>query len=115
MGTLTENPAAFGLGDGNNSSANPSVVASTTNMPAPQAYVTNISGTGAIAIIDLPWPGFTGSIVYIPAAAATGVTSGTSGSPNALSRPIGVAFTCVANKAMILTTDGVKWYPSYTN
>jgi len=87
------------------------VVASTTNMPAPKALVTTVSGTVAIGTIDVPWPNFTGFIRYIPTAAFTGVTGGSGVAGTSF--PIGLAFTAVVGKVLDLTFDGSKWYPSY--
>src|SRR5258708_1218628 len=91
---------------------NPTVVASTTNMPAPKALVSTVSGTVAVGTIAIPWPNFTGFIRYIPTAAFTGTTGATSGVAGT-DYPIGLAFTAVIGKVLDLTFDGNKWYPSY--
>lgn len=78
--------------------------------PAPVAYITHLSGTNQLTSIDLPWLGFTGTICFIPDAAFTGATGGTSTSSTGA---IGKAFTAVAAKALYLTYDGALWYPSY--
>jgi hypothetical protein len=64
-----------------------------------------ISGTAEITTIVLPYPGFVGDIVFIPAAAFTLATGGN----------VGKAATAVAAKAMTLTYSAKAglWYPSY--
>lgn len=113
-GTITEQFWGFipvgGLQQG---VVNPTTVASTAAMPAPKAAITTVSATVAITTIDLPWPGFTGTIYYIPTAAFTTTTAGTAGTPNALSFPIGLASTGVIGKVLGMTFDGAKWWPSY--
>jgi hypothetical protein len=63
----------------------------------------HISGTTQINTINLPYTGFTGTICLIPDAA---FTTGTSGN-------IALASTAVIKRALYLTYDGSKWYPSY--
>ena len=86
--------------------------ASAIAMPAPVARITTVSGTAEMTTIGIPWPGFTGSIVFIPTGAFTGATGGTA---TATAKPIGKAFTAVAGKALELYCDGLNWYPSYTS
>lgn len=77
-------------------------IASTTTI-APTATVFHVSGTAAIATITPPASDFLGAITLIPDAAFTTVTTGN----------IMLASTGVVNKALIMTYDGAKWYPSY--
>lgn len=91
---------------------NPTSVASTTAMPAPASLITTVSGTNAISTIAIPYAGFQGTIKYIPTAAFTGATGGSS---DAVNKPIGKAFTAVAGKVLDLTFDGFNWYPSYVS
>lgn len=109
MGTITENVWPFtNPGDIQKSVVAGTVVASTTAMPAPAAYITTVSGTVAIATIALPYPGFTGCIKYIPTGAFTGVTSGVSDGTN---QAIGLAFSTTVGKVLELCYDGAKWWP----
>lgn len=78
------------------------ILASATTI-APTCRIHHVSATVAIATITPPYTGFQGSIVLIPDAAFTTVTTGN----------IALASTGVANKAMELNFDGSKWYPSY--
>lgn len=111
MGTILENIYAFrGPGGLQQSVVDPTVLASTTAMPAPNALITTVSGTVAVTTIAIPWSGFTGKITYIPTGAFTGATSGTA---TDTAKPIGLAFTAVVGKALDLTFDGLKWYPNY--
>ena len=64
----------------------------------------HVSGTVTIAQINLPYVGFTGSITIIPDGVFALVTSGGN---------IGKATNSVVGKALILTYDGSKWWPSY--
>jgi hypothetical protein len=113
MGVITENVWAFhspgGLQFG---VVDPVTQASAVAMTAPRALISTISGTAAMATIQQPWPGFTGIIVYIPTGAFTGVTSGTA---SGLNLPIGLAFTAVVGKALIMACDGFKWFPNYVS
>jgi hypothetical protein len=79
--------------------------------PAPVAYLTVISGTNQLTSIDLPWLGFTGTVAFRPTGAFTGATGGTS---TASTGAIGLAFTAVVGKILLMTYDGALWYPSYT-
>ena len=58
---------------------------------------------GAVATINVPYTGFIGQITIIPDVAFTTTTAGN----------IALASTAVVGKAMIMTYDGTKWYPSY--
>lgn len=69
----------------------------------PTGPVFHVTGTAAIATINLPYTGFTGTITLIP----DGIfTTGTGGN-------IALASTAVVSKAMTMTYDGTKWFPSY--
>jgi hypothetical protein len=63
----------------------------------------HIQGTTAIDNLSVPFDGFRGQVTLIPDAGWTTTTAGN----------IAVASTAVVNKPMIMTYDGVKWYPSY--
>jgi len=80
--------------------------------PAPKALITTVSGTAQMTTIGIPWPGFTGIIIFIPTAAFTGATGGTI---TATAGPIGLAFTAVTGKILILAWDGALWWPSYVS
>lgn len=69
----------------------------------PTGTVFHVTGTAAVATINLPLSLFTGTIHIIPDGAFTLVTSGN----------IGKASTAVVNQMMTLVFDGTKWYPSY--
>lgn len=77
-------------------------VASATTI-APTGQVFHVTGTTAIATISLPFTGFKGTIILIPDAAFTTTTADN----------IGIASTAVIGKALHMTFDGTKWYPSY--
>jgi hypothetical protein len=79
----------------------------------PGAYLTLVSGTAAITLIPLPYPGFHGTLAFRPTGAFTGATGGTATATN---KPIGLAFTAVVGKILFMTFDPVSdlWYPSYT-
>ena len=81
-------------------------------MPAPRALITTVSGTAAITLIPLPWPGFSGKIILIPTGAFTGATGGVATADN---KPIGLAFTAVVGKPLELlySQRAGLWYPSY--
>lgn len=68
----------------------------------PVGLIHAISGTLAITGITVPYPGFQGLIILIPQAAFTW-TAATN---------IGLAGTAVIGKAIIMTFDGTKWWPS---
>lgn len=77
------------------------VASATTITPTGQIF--HVTGTTAIATINLPFTGFTGSITIIPDGIFTTTTAGN----------IALASTAAVNKALIMTYDGTKWYPSY--
>ncbi len=70
----------------------------------PSGDIFHVTGTSTINTINLPYPGFKGSITIIPDGA---FTTGTSGN-------IALASTAVVKKALIMTFDGTSWFPSYT-
>lgn len=73
---------------------------------APTHRIHHVSGTAEITDITLPWEGFAGDIVLIPADAFTGATGGTAGTA------LATAFTAVANRPLHLTyvpSSGL-WY-----
>ncbi len=78
-----------------------SVTAATTISPTGMIF--HVTGTTAIATINLPFTGFTGTITIIPDAAFTTTTAGN----------IARASTAVISRAITFTYDGTKWYPSY--
>lgn len=88
----------------------PVIRASAVAQPSPLAYLTAVSGVAALATIDLPYIGFTGTIAFRPTGAFTGVTGGATTN---LTGAIGLAFTAVVGKILFLTFDGALWYPSY--
>ena len=111
MGAIVENIYAFRTpGGAQFGVVDPVTVASAVAMTPSRALITTVSGTAAMATIDLPWPGFTGEIKYIPTAAFTGVTGGTA---TDTAKPIGLAFTAVIGKVLTMAFDGLKWWPSY--
>jgi hypothetical protein len=83
---------------------NQNIVASVAGtMPVPTAYITTVSGALAINLIPLPWPGFAGTIVYIPTGAWTLATGGVA---TATEKPIGLA--------MAAATPGVPVFLTYS-
>lgn len=79
-------------------------VASATTI-TPTGGIFHVTGTTAIATINIPYTGFNGQIIIIPDAIFSTTTAGN----------IALASTAVVNKALIMTYDAtaVKWYPSY--
>lgn len=79
-------------------------VASATTI-TPSARLFHITGTTAIATINVPYSEFNGSITIIPDDTFTWTTAGN----------IALAGTAVVGKALIMTYDSTtsKWYPSY--
>jgi hypothetical protein len=65
--------------------------------------VFHVTGTTAINTINIPYTGFTGSITIIPDAEFTFGTSGNIGG--------GQTYCAIANKPIVLTYDGTKWWP----
>ena len=78
----------------------------------PTAYLTVVSGALAITLIPLPYPEFSGTIAFRPTGAFTGATGGVA---TAVNKPIGLAFTAVVGKILLLTYDPTSglWYPNY--
>ena len=76
----------------------------------PTAYITTMSGALAATLIPLPWPGFAGTICFIPTGAFTGATGGVA---TAVNKPIALAFTAVVGRAMLLTYSAQSgmWHP----
>jgi hypothetical protein len=64
----------------------------------------HVSGTTTIQQINLPYVGFTGSIIIIPDGVFALSTAGGN---------IGLNTNAVVGKALTLTYDGAKWWPSY--
>jgi len=79
--------------------------------PVPTGYITTVSGALAMTLIPLPWPGFSGTIVFIPTGAFTGATGGVA---TAVNKPIAKAFTAVVGQALALTYSSASgmWHPS---
>jgi hypothetical protein len=69
----------------------------------PTGSVFHVTGVTAIATINLPFVGFVGAITIIPDGIFTTTTAGN----------IALVSTTVVSKALIMTYDGTKWYPSY--
>lgn len=115
MGTITEYIEKFRNPGGMQNAMNDSVtVASAAAMPAANALITVVSGTAQITTITLPWAGFSGFILYRPTGAFTGATGG---ALTATASPVGLAFTAVVGKILMMTYDPTSqlWYPSYTS
>lgn len=79
------------------------VASATTITPSGELF--HVTGTTAIATINVPFVGFNGSITIIPDGIFTWTTAGN----------IALAGTAVVNKALTMTYDATtsKWYPSY--
>lgn len=79
-------------------------VASATTI-TPSGALFHVTGTTAIATINIPFTGYNGSIKIIPDGIFTWTTAGN----------IALAGTAVVSKALIMTYDATtsKWYPSY--
>jgi hypothetical protein len=69
----------------------------------PSGYVCHVTAGNTISTINIPYAHFTGSIVLIPDNLWSTSTAGN----------IALATTAVVNKALTMTYDGTKWYPSY--
>jgi len=74
-------------------------------LPAPQAFMTVVSGALALTGITLPYPTFAGMICLLPTGIFTWTAAGN----------IAVAGTAVVGKALYFTylPSTGKWYPSY--
>jgi len=79
------------------------VASATTIETNLQPKMFHVSGTAAIATIEPPFTSFRGALTLIPDAAFTTTTADN----------IAIATTAVVGKALTMTYDGVKWYPSY--
>jgi hypothetical protein len=90
-----------GIGSQLNGVVGPPITSTSTI--APLYGFQHVTGTAAIATITPPYPDFQGDICFIPDGAFTTVTTGN----------IAVASTAVVSKALYMTYDGSKWYPSY--
>lgn len=66
-------------------------------------YTQHISGALAITGFTPPFPDFVGTICIIPDGTFTTTTA----------TNIGLASTAVVGKALFMTYDGSKWWPSY--
>lgn len=75
-------------------------------MPAPQGYITVVTGALAITGITVPYLGFAGTIVYIPTGTFTWTTA----------TNIALAGTARVGVAIFFTylPSTNKWYPSIT-
>ena len=93
LGSLTDAYCATALGG--------SVSSATTITPTGSVF--HVTGVTAIATINLPFVGFVGAITIIPDGIFATTTAGN----------IALVSTAVVNKALIMTDDGTKWYPSY--
>lgn len=78
---------------GLNHNINGGSLASAATLPAPTGYVNHVTGTTQTTLIPLPYEGFEGTIVFIPAAAWTGATGGVATATN---KPLAAAFVGVA-------------------
>jgi hypothetical protein len=101
----TECPEKFGIGGKNQQVVSPIVLDSAVATIIPTHKISQLTGTGAVTTIQVPYDGFAGTIILIPDGASTFT--------NAVN--IAVAVTNVANKAQALTYNPItgKWYPSY--
>ncbi len=76
----------------------------------PTTPIQHITGATSISLIAIPYSGWTGSITLIPDST---ITTATGGVQSGLNYPLGLGSSGTTGKALILTFDGVKWYPSY--
>jgi hypothetical protein len=96
---MAENPYAFQVGGAFNSTVGPAIASAAT--VAPTAGIHSVTGTAAIVNITVPWPGFTGSITFLPTAIWTWTAAGniqTAGTTTAATSPVTFTF------------DGSKWW-----
>jgi len=84
----------------------PATLASAASL-VPTGAMQALSGTTSCTLIAIPYYGWTGVIIFIPAGAAPFATGGTQ---SGLSYPIGAAFTATANIPVIATFNGTSWY-----
>jgi hypothetical protein len=99
-GNLTGNVTGNLTGNFLNTSGSNVASASTISTTGSVFHVT---GTTAINTINIPYTGFTGSITIIPDAEFTFGTSDNIGG--------GQTYCAIANKPIVLTYDGTKWWP----
>jgi hypothetical protein len=106
---ITENWSAFmspgGLQMGK--AGGGTIVASAIAMPAPTQLITTVSGTAAMTTLGIPWPGFTGIVIFIPTGIVTAATGGTATSA---ALPFGAAYTFTVNIPTFLVCDGSNWW-----
>lgn len=67
---------------------------------APTHKIHPVTGTAECTLITLPYVGFAGTIILIPAAAFTFATGGT---PTATNKAVATAFTAIANRPVHVT------------
>ena len=79
-----------------------SAVASAATI-TPSGPLFHVTGITTVTTINLPFAGFIGSITIIPDGL---FSTGTAGN-------IALASVAVVSKALVMTYDGTKWYPSY--
>ena len=79
---------------------------------APTHRLHHVTGTAEVTLLTLPYTGFSGNVQFHPAGAFTGATGGVA---TALNKPVGKAFTAVADRTITLTyfPSLALWYPSY--
>lgn len=92
----------------------PLILASAAGVVNPINYaLTTVSGTNAITAFQLP-SGFRGMFTLRPTGAFTGATGGAYASDGVTDTiPIGLAFTAVVGRPLIMFTDGKLCYPNY--
>lgn len=75
---------------------------------SPVSQISIVTGTTAVATINIPWPGFAGSLDFIYTTTGTITAWVTTGN-------IALATTPVLGKALRMTYSQIsgKWYPSY--
>lgn len=71
---------------------------------SPTSYAHHVTGVGIIQTINVPYTGFTGTLLLIPDGAFALTTGGN----------IALAATAVVSKSLYIYFDGTNWYPSYT-
>jgi len=104
-GTKTFTSSIVGNLTGNFLNTNGANVASASTIST-TGSVFHVTGTTAINTINIPYTGFTGSITIIPDDEFTFGTSGNIGG--------GQTYCAIANKPIVLTYDGTKWWPVAT-
>lgn len=101
---VTENDAVWGFNGGRQCNLVGIDIASAATV-APVNQIHLITGTAAIVNITLPYTGFQGTLIFLPAAAFTWTAAGN----------IAVLGTAVALRAVMFTYNPTtaKFYPSY--